>query len=392
MRGAQIAAVLAAGAGAAQLGTAFLACPSPAPHAAAQAGADQPAVRPYRADPGLLRAPGPRPGQPLHARARPVRARRLPAGPPPDRAAAQGGRQGGRRRRAWRCGRGRGTGWRASCPPDGWWRCWRPNSTPRGPRCGSQREVPVDDRAGVRGRPLRRVRRRTARSSDGPEGRHAVSVKRLRAGEEVVLTDGAGHWARRQSWRPPRARTGWTSPPADVVARRSRRQPRITVVQALPKGDRGELAVETMTETGVDAIVPWAASRCITQWKGDRGPPRRSPSGGPPRGRRASSRAGCASLRSPTSRRRGRSRSCCAARLRGRAARGRQYAAGHGRTALGRGDRAGRRPRGRGRPRGVGLFAEAGAAPFRLGPTVLRTSTAGTAATALLLGRTGRWG
>lgn len=47
--------------------------------------------------------------------------------------------------------------------------------------------------------------------------------------------------------------------------------PRITVVQALPKGDRGELAVEIMTETGVDAIVPWAASRCITQWKGERG-------------------------------------------------------------------------------------------------------------------------
>ena len=46
---------------------------------------------------------------------------------------------------------------------------------------------------------------------------------------------------------------------------------RITVVQALPKGDRGEVAVETMTETGVDAIVPWAASRCITQWKGERG-------------------------------------------------------------------------------------------------------------------------
>lgn len=47
--------------------------------------------------------------------------------------------------------------------------------------------------------------------------------------------------------------------------------PRITVVQALPKGDRGELAVETMTEAGVDVIVPWAAARCVTQWRGDRG-------------------------------------------------------------------------------------------------------------------------
>jgi 16S rRNA (uracil1498-N3)-methyltransferase len=45
----------------------------------------------------------------------------------------------------------------------------------------------------------------------------------------------------------------------------------VTVVQALAKGDRGELAVELMTEVGVDTIVPWAASRCMTQWKGERG-------------------------------------------------------------------------------------------------------------------------
>src|SRR5206468_10466277 len=44
-----------------------------------------------------------------------------------------------------------------------------------------------------------------------------------------------------------------------------------TVVQALPKGDRGELAVDLLTEVGVDRIVPWAAARCVTQWKGDRG-------------------------------------------------------------------------------------------------------------------------
>src|SRR5262249_23179350 len=41
-------------------------------------------------------------------------------------------------------------------------------------------------------------------------------------------------------------------------------------VQALPKGDRGELAVETMTEVGVDVIVPWAATRCVTQWRPER--------------------------------------------------------------------------------------------------------------------------
>jgi 16S rRNA (uracil1498-N3)-methyltransferase len=42
-------------------------------------------------------------------------------------------------------------------------------------------------------------------------------------------------------------------------------------VQALPKGERAELAVEVMTELGVDEIVPWSASRSVTQWHGSRG-------------------------------------------------------------------------------------------------------------------------
>ena len=48
-------------------------------------------------------------------------------------------------------------------------------------------------------------------------------------------------------------------------------QPRLVVAQALPKGDRGELAVELMTEVGVDAVLPWSAERSITRWQGDRG-------------------------------------------------------------------------------------------------------------------------
>ncbi|MYS05637.1 16S rRNA (uracil(1498)-N(3))-methyltransferase, partial [Streptomyces sp. SID6041] len=104
---------------------------------------------------------------------------------------------------------------------------------------------------------------------DGPEGRHAVSVKRLRAGEELVLADGRGRWAACAVL----AAEGkdQLTVRVDEVHEDPAEEPRITVVQALPKGDRGELAVETMTETGVDAIVPWAASRCITHWKGDRG-------------------------------------------------------------------------------------------------------------------------
>ncbi|WP_235438644.1 16S rRNA (uracil(1498)-N(3))-methyltransferase, partial [Streptomyces yangpuensis] len=104
---------------------------------------------------------------------------------------------------------------------------------------------------------------------DGPEGRHAVSVKRLNPGEQVVLTDGRGGWAEAVV----KAAEGKDRLVVAVAAAGQEAEPgvRITVVQALPKGDRGELAVETMTETGVDAIVPWQASRCITQWRGDRG-------------------------------------------------------------------------------------------------------------------------
>ena len=45
---------------------------------------------------------------------------------------------------------------------------------------------------------------------------------------------------------------------------------RVTLVQAIPKGDRGELAVELATEAGVDAVVPWAAQRCVVRWNAER--------------------------------------------------------------------------------------------------------------------------
>jgi 16S rRNA (uracil1498-N3)-methyltransferase len=102
---------------------------------------------------------------------------------------------------------------------------------------------------------------------DGSEGRHAAAVRRVRVGEGVVVTDGAGH----------AASTEVTAADSKglrlkVLSRweEAEAQPRIVVVQALPKGDRGELAVETLTEVGVDVIVPWAAARCITRWEGER--------------------------------------------------------------------------------------------------------------------------
>ena len=57
----------------------------------------------------------------------------------------------------------------------------------------------------------------------------------------------------------------------DVRSHQPAPQPRLVVVQALAKGDRGERAVGAMTEVGVDVIVPWSAARSVTTWQGDRG-------------------------------------------------------------------------------------------------------------------------
>jgi 16S rRNA (uracil1498-N3)-methyltransferase len=102
---------------------------------------------------------------------------------------------------------------------------------------------------------------------EGDEGRHAATVKRICAGEQVVLTDGAGRSARCSV-----VDTGKASLTVRVesVERADRALPHVTVVQAIPKGDRGELAVEMLTEVGVDRIVPWAASRSIAVWRGER--------------------------------------------------------------------------------------------------------------------------
>ncbi|MFC3995482.1 16S rRNA (uracil(1498)-N(3))-methyltransferase [Nocardiopsis sediminis] len=101
----------------------------------------------------------------------------------------------------------------------------------------------------------------------GPEGRHAAAARRITVGETVHLVDGAGTRARCVV-----ADVGKDSVVCTVEERSADPEPspRITVVQALPKGDRGELSVEVMTEAGVDAIVPWAAERCVTRWKPDR--------------------------------------------------------------------------------------------------------------------------
>jgi 16S rRNA (uracil1498-N3)-methyltransferase len=103
---------------------------------------------------------------------------------------------------------------------------------------------------------------------DGPEGHHAATVQRLRAGERLILGDGRGGTAYAEVLA-----VGKGSIDFRVVDRLfvPAHDPRLVVVQGIAKGDRGELAVQAMTEIGVDEIVPWAASRSVAQWRGDRG-------------------------------------------------------------------------------------------------------------------------
>lgn len=102
----------------------------------------------------------------------------------------------------------------------------------------------------------------------GAEGRHAVGVRRVSAGERIDLGDGRGTVVHASV----SAVTGRDSLVARVLAREVvlPAQPRIVVVQALAKGDRGETAVETLTEVGADVIVPWQAERCVARWAGPR--------------------------------------------------------------------------------------------------------------------------
>ncbi|UYQ62065.1 16S rRNA (uracil(1498)-N(3))-methyltransferase [Streptomyces peucetius] len=224
---------------------------------------------------------------------------------------------------------------------------------------------------------------------DGPEGRHAVSVRRLAPGEEIVLTDGHGRGA---------AGSVVSTEGKDRLVVEVREcpeepepAPRITVVQALPKGDRGELAVETMTETGVDAVVPWAAARCITQWRGERGAKSLA------KWRATAREAGKQSrrLRFPEVAE-GATTKQIAALLAAADFAAVLHEEGAEPLATAELPTTGSivlvvGPEGGVSPEELALFAQAGAKPYRLGRTVLRTSTAGTAATALLLGRTGRW-
>ena len=93
---------------------------------------------------------------------------------------------------------------------------------------------------------------------EGTEGRHAAVVRRIGPGERVRLTDGRGAWAEGAV-----VAAGKAGVTVAVDERGSVpvARPRVVVVQAVPKGERAELAVEMLTEVGADVIVPWNAER-----------------------------------------------------------------------------------------------------------------------------------
>ncbi len=103
---------------------------------------------------------------------------------------------------------------------------------------------------------------------DGPEGRHAATVRRLAAGERVLLGDGRGTQA---TATVESARAEALGLLLEEVSHEPEPAPRLVLVQALAKGARDEDAIEAATEIGVDEVVPWQAARSIVQWRGPRG-------------------------------------------------------------------------------------------------------------------------
>ncbi|KQP01200.1 16S rRNA (uracil(1498)-N(3))-methyltransferase [Leifsonia sp. Leaf264] len=97
----------------------------------------------------------------------------------------------------------------------------------------------------------------------GAEARHAVTVGRTRVGETISIGNGRGLIV---TGTVTTAAPGELTIAADRIQRVDAASPRLVLVQALAKGDRDELAVQAATELGVDAVIPWSASRSISRW------------------------------------------------------------------------------------------------------------------------------
>lgn len=223
---------------------------------------------------------------------------------------------------------------------------------------------------------------------DGDEGRHAATVRRIRVGERIDVSDGDGALARCEVTSAGRDRLELR---VDGVTRSPPPRLRLALAQALAKGGRDEQAVETATEVGVDAVLPWQAGRSVVRWQGERGERAR---------RRWESVAREAAKQSR------RPRVPAVEEVRSTAALARRVPAAA--LALVLHEAASRSllevplpesgellvavgPEGGIADDELDLLAGAGAVVVRMGPEVLRASTAGPVALGWLAARTGRW-
>lgn len=222
----------------------------------------------------------------------------------------------------------------------------------------------------------------------GPEGRHAVSVQRIRAGEPIELVNGLG---RRIFGRVAGTDGSTCTVVVERVVQEPEQHPRITAVQAIAKGDRGELAVQMLTEAGIDVVIPWQAEHSVAKWDGERAVKHRNKwASTAQESAKQARRSWVPAIGSPIS-------TAAVADLIANAGvalvldeqstvplTSIDFATAHD-VLIVIGPEGGLSVNER------ALFADAGADLVRLGSTVLRTSTAGVAALGVVMARVGRW-
>jgi len=220
----------------------------------------------------------------------------------------------------------------------------------------------------------------------GDEARHAVTVARLRVGERVSIGDGRGTIATGPVIEvAPRA----LAITVEEVAVEEAPDVRLTLVQALAKGDRDELAVQAATELGVDRVIPWSAARSVSRWDGPKAQKGRTRWASIVReATKQSIRSWIATVDEPAT------TAQLPARLEGARMLLLEPTAAIRVTDVeldGRDLALVVGPEGGIAPAELERLVADGAEPVRLGSSVLRTSTAGPAAIAVLSARLGRW-
>ncbi|WP_114854877.1 16S rRNA (uracil(1498)-N(3))-methyltransferase [Brachybacterium sp. YJGR34] len=248
---------------------------------------------------------------------------------------------------------------------------------------------------------LSRARSGEELTLDGEEGRHAAKVARIGVGEQLLLTDGPGRQvlAEVTAARKESLVLRLLADPGPVVER----LPRLVLVQALATGGRDEQAVESATELGADEVVPWIARRSVSVWRGEKLAKGRARWQGTVRAAvKQCRRPGIPEVAAPAT------STELVAHLQERVARGALVLVLHEQESVGLMSLAPqlRAASAEGReeivvvvgPEGgidrdeLEALRGAGARSVLLGPEVLRSSTAGPAALAVLSALVGRWG